>query len=356
MLTYLRTQSKSWIIKTILAVMAVGLAFFYGYGSFRRGDNTSGEAVATINGETISVKRYTSALKSQLAIYSQMYGGEIPDFLETMIKTNLLDQLVEERLIHQWAVTTGVPVAKEEIAKKILANEQFIKEGKFDAEFYKTKFRPWFHSEYGLDYEAALKEDLQTSKAVEALISATAKSAPALEDISQALSTHRYHLKQIAVSPAALTAAEAKQADTKTDAATGPTDADAKALASIVLHTLPDEAKVKALLKPYGIEIIDLGEVPLSDWRQMLPQTADAEALPIIQALLKLNADNPVPDEPFKVGDTYYVYRFVAATITPAAPESADEADQQRFSRLLQPFLVDSLHQQATIELNKEAL
>lgn len=166
MLSYLRLKAGSWVVKAILAMMAIGLAFFYGYGDFRNSGNDNGSSqqeVAVVNGEAISGLSFERALDNNREAYKSIYG-ELPDFLEKTIRENTLDQLIHSTLFAQWASREQVPVTKAEIAQKIRSTPELQKDGKFDAEFYKTRFRPGFKRFYGRDYEEAVAHDLLLEK------------------------------------------------------------------------------------------------------------------------------------------------------------------------------------------------
>lgn len=369
MLTYLREKSNSWAVKAILAVMAVGLIFFYGYNSFRNGGPSSEDTVATVNGESITANRYETTVKSQLNMYSQLYGGEVPEFLQKTMRQNILDQMIEERLAHQWAAKNNAPVAKDEIAQKILSNDQFLENGKFKTEFYKTQFRPWFKANYGLDFETAVAEDLQEERALKMVVNDLSFPSETMLSITKDLNRHPLHLKQIIISKELLDAAQKKKEDTAkaTDkpaekpASPTATDKDAEALAELALKAFTDDAKTEALLKPYGIEIRDLGDKTLRDWRQLVPSDPkDANAsLTTALSLAKLNAAAPLPAQVFKVDGKFYVYKWLPSTTTPEDKKSDDaqkQADQNMFATLIHGFFTESLHNKATIERNKEAL
>lgn len=371
MLSYLRLKSHSWVVKLILAIMAVGLAFFFGYGTFRQSDDPNESAIAIVNGDDISQSHYANAVKAQMNLYSQMYGGEIPEFMEKMVRDNVLDQLVEQRLLSQWAAKNGVPVAKQEIAEDIFKNEQFKKDGVFNTEFYKGRFRPWFKSQYGLDYEDALADDLRVSRATDLISKSIGATASAAPNIDTDLAAKTYHFKQVAISAALLADVQKKKEvppakdkkEDKTEAAKtaettqpAPTEKDAEALANIVLKSFPDDKKAQAVLSPYGIEIKDLGKKSLKEWRQIAPASSDRdsnESFTIMQRLLALSSAQPIPSEPFKVGDTFYVYKLVAVDTTPPTEAPDPKQSTARFTTLLQAFLMESLRSKAQIEMKE---
>jgi hypothetical protein len=344
MLSYLRLKSGSWIVKGILAAMAIGLTFFFGFSSFRNAADRAGSAVATVNGETITALQFENSVRNQHEIYSKIYGGEVPEFVEKSLRQNVLDQLVDAHLLSQWATKNKVPVARREIAEKILSNAEFTQgdpERKtFNPQFYKERFRPWFKNTYGIDYEEALKEDLRSEKTVQFLFRDMLVAKDEAAALDRDLARTLYHFKQVVIDPKTL----------QGDAQTG--EKEAAALADEVRSAFADEAKVIALLKPFNISVKDLGEKKASDWRTILPPQSELPAASdILDALLALNADKPLPDRVFQVGDLFYVYKWVGSRADDKAPVAEGNL---AFASLLRQSFTDSLHQQATIEFSVE--
>ncbi len=77
MLDHLRKHSKSWIIKSILGFMTVGLVLFFGYSGLQKASKGDGRgdlaSIAKVNGENISEGQFQQAYEAQLKFYEQIY-------------------------------------------------------------------------------------------------------------------------------------------------------------------------------------------------------------------------------------------------------------------------------------------
>ena len=69
LLSLMRKHAKSWLIKFMIAIIAIVFTFYFGY-SFRA---DRGGKVASVNGEVISLKEYEKAYRSLLDFYQQQY-------------------------------------------------------------------------------------------------------------------------------------------------------------------------------------------------------------------------------------------------------------------------------------------
>ena len=79
MLTYMRKNAGSWIVKVIFAVIIIVFVFFYGYGS-KQGPEE--RVLVTVGAAKITTEQYRKAYSNMLQMYQQMYQNQINDQLE----------------------------------------------------------------------------------------------------------------------------------------------------------------------------------------------------------------------------------------------------------------------------------
>ncbi|MDH3347385.1 MAG: SurA N-terminal domain-containing protein [Desulfobulbaceae bacterium] len=139
MLALLRKYAQSFVIQTIVVLIAV-VFIFWGVGS-NLGNKRS--FVAKINKREISLKDFNAAYERTLDGYRNQFGGTIPKgFLENQnVKHMVLTQLIRRELILQGAKEIGIVISEKAVENNIAKMDAFksaIKEnGKFDTKQYK---------------------------------------------------------------------------------------------------------------------------------------------------------------------------------------------------------------------------
>lgn len=130
------------------AVAIVGLIVlsfvFTGVGSYL-GGSTSG-AVATVNGEEITAQTLDTAYQNERARMEAQFGEAVSAMFanpETLseFRNNILQRLINERLIQQKAFDLGLRVGDEEIKQTIIEMPEFQLLGQFDNDTYLARLR-----------------------------------------------------------------------------------------------------------------------------------------------------------------------------------------------------------------------
>ena len=99
LLGMMRRHAKSWLIKFLIAIIAVVFVFYFGY-SFTAKEATK---VASVNGEVISFREYQKAYWELKEALQERYKGMWNDNLVKVfdLKSRALDGLVLEKLVGQ---------------------------------------------------------------------------------------------------------------------------------------------------------------------------------------------------------------------------------------------------------------
>lgn len=151
MLGWIRNNTDSPVVKIILGVLSLTFVFFFG-SSALFGDRT--QVVAEVNGEAIRDVHILPLLQQQVRFQRQFNQGKEPDV--ERIRQQVLDSVIDQRLMVQAASDEGFVVSDKELRRAILENPNFQDDqGKFDAELYKR-----FAGRRGSTYEKELRESL----------------------------------------------------------------------------------------------------------------------------------------------------------------------------------------------------
>ncbi len=132
----MRKHAKSWLIKALIAIIAVVFVFYFGY-SF-----TSDQAmkIAYVNGELINGPEYEKVYRDMITSLQARYKSMWNDNMIKMfnLKKRALESLITQRLMSQAASELGLDVTEEEIQKAIMNYPAFQINGRFDMRRYQS--------------------------------------------------------------------------------------------------------------------------------------------------------------------------------------------------------------------------
>ncbi|MCP4683404.1 MAG: hypothetical protein GY864_13820 [Desulfobacterales bacterium] len=159
-LSLMRKHAKSWLIKTLLFIIAIVFIFYFGY-SFNA---KKAVKVAYVNGELINEAEYRNSYYDLLEMFQRQYKDYWNENLIKAfnLKKRALDTLIEERLITTEAQDLGMDVTEVEIQEAVVnypafkINEQFDM-GRYRSVLVRNKMKPE-------DFEMTLAKDLLRKK------------------------------------------------------------------------------------------------------------------------------------------------------------------------------------------------
>ncbi len=162
MLEGIRKKRNSLII--LLAFGAIIIVFvFWGVGPTN--NDGAGNAVAVVDGETITVKEYATVYKRQLENYKKALGEAFNDeFIEQMdLRHKTLDGLIERVLMIRHARSKGIRIATDEVQMVIKMMPAFQTKGAFDKDLYfsllaANRIKP-------SEFEKGIEHDLMAGRA-----------------------------------------------------------------------------------------------------------------------------------------------------------------------------------------------
>jgi peptidyl-prolyl cis-trans isomerase D len=167
-----------WVLIAVVAAFIFGFVFIdmgLGGGSFGAPQDDSRNFAARVNGETITFTDYQRALRNLEDMYRQMYGQQFtPDMAQQMgLPKQVLDSLVDQRLLTQEARRMNLDATPEEVRKKLLSIPIFMRDGKFVG---MDDYRTYVTGRLGYPHPAAFEEDLARDITLTKMESALASS------------------------------------------------------------------------------------------------------------------------------------------------------------------------------------
>jgi hypothetical protein len=159
MLDFMRRHSEGWLIKILLGLIAISFIVFFGYNAVS--DRQLGAQTAALVGEEIiPLQQYEESYDEAIKRMQGQFEEGIPENFSKFLRSNVLQQLIHRKVNSEFARSLGFHIADSEVARMIRKQDQFYRDGVFDITYYKRRFRPFYRSRYGIDFEKALREDL----------------------------------------------------------------------------------------------------------------------------------------------------------------------------------------------------
>ena len=160
MLTQMRKNAGSWLIKLLLGAIVV-VFVLWGVGSNQKNPNA---VVATVDGDAIGYVEYSRAYRNLLENVRRQFGDNAnEDLLKALnLEEQAINQLVDRRILVKAARDMGFAVSDEELAISISAIPAFQSNGGFDTRAYQQVLgRVGMTPEM---FEEAQREDLLIQK------------------------------------------------------------------------------------------------------------------------------------------------------------------------------------------------
>ena len=165
LLGLMRKHAKSWLIKFVIAIIAIVFIFYFGY-SF---SSKEGVIIAFVNGEPISGVQYQKTYRSMLEALQKEYKAVWSDNLIKVfdLKNKAINNLINQRLLSMEAKRIGLDVTEEEIQDEIISYPAFQFKGRFDENRYRLLLqRNHMKPE---DFEADIAQDMLQKKLMQFL-------------------------------------------------------------------------------------------------------------------------------------------------------------------------------------------
>ncbi len=176
-----------WVLIAVVAAFVFGFVFIdmgMGGGSFGGGSADDASFAAIVNGETITLQEYQRSVNRLEDMYRQMYQQQFtPEMAAQMgLPKQVLDGLIDQRLLTQEARRLNLTATQEEVRKKLLSIPTFTENGKFvGMELYNRYVTGPLGYSSAAAFEEDLARDITLQKMESALMNSLVVSTKAAE-------------------------------------------------------------------------------------------------------------------------------------------------------------------------------
>ena len=155
MLGAIRNKSKGWVAYLIVGLITIPFALF---GIQDYASRSANNSIATVNGEDIDINIYYQELNSQQRNLQQQLGAAYTQEIDNVLKQTLIDSLINEKLIENYADSLDIVTLDDEVRSVIEMNQAFLVDGVFSQDRYTQLLRLNSYSPAG--YELAQSKAL----------------------------------------------------------------------------------------------------------------------------------------------------------------------------------------------------
>jgi peptidyl-prolyl cis-trans isomerase D len=133
MLQSIRDGSRSWGAKIIIGVMVAAMALF-GVESLFGLFGSDPDEVASVNGQPIMRQQV------ELEVQRALRSGQVPPEQERALRSDMLDQLITQQLLTQYAEDGGFTVSDDQLDQIIVGLPEFHdQDGRFSSEVFRNR-------------------------------------------------------------------------------------------------------------------------------------------------------------------------------------------------------------------------
>ncbi len=187
MLSRIRNKSKGWIAYLIIGLITIPFALF-GIQSYIGGSSNS--IIASVDGEEILLTTYYQELNLQQRNLQQQLGSNYSSEIDTALRQTLLDSMIQEKLLENYANSLELVTLDEEVRAFILSNEVFQVEGIFSEERYNQLLR--LNNYNHLSYEESQAKLMKQEQLKRNLVHSAFLTSQQVEKIKALAGQQRY--------------------------------------------------------------------------------------------------------------------------------------------------------------------
>ncbi len=117
-----REQQRTLFLAVGLVIAAI--VIILGFGYYRENFAAARSPVAVVNGQSISTRDYQQMVNYQRFNLLSRFGGQVDqqvlaDFLQNQVPSTVLDNMINQVLVEQYAAEAGITVADSEVQQTI---------------------------------------------------------------------------------------------------------------------------------------------------------------------------------------------------------------------------------------------
>ena len=160
MLQAIRDKVTGWIAYGIIFLISIPFAL-WGVNSYLGGGEVP--PAAMVDGEEITVRDLDQAYANYRQRLAQLFGGTIPETFgsESILREQVLSQLIEERVLRQYAQKQRYRIGNDELNKMIRRMDAFQRDGQFDTDIYQSQLRSLGYSPVGFEQELRISGSME---------------------------------------------------------------------------------------------------------------------------------------------------------------------------------------------------
>lgn len=316
----------------------------------------------TINGEVLTFKRIEYEIDQRLKAMKAQYNmTELPENLASLIRGNIIEQLLQQILLTQNVKSLGIVTTDDELSSSI--KDEFAANGGFDAEMYLNNFLPYYLDVTGLSFEDEFRKQLAVNKVGKTFANLFAITDDEAKALFTAQNTkYRYivvKVSKLMVKPKAepkanegeKTPPEELQNVEEASGAAEQADPSAPLTASTIFEKWSKGQDVSALLEEHNLSQRVTSNLTLGQ----LERVFDGDATPTeMLAIAKLNAKSPFPAQVFEKENAFYLVKWDAKIESPVPDAKALETikanQQNQMISALEGAWMESVESTATIK------
>jgi hypothetical protein len=138
MLKMMRTNAKYFYILFVVVILSF---IFWGIGPKYGGEE--GDVVAQVGPYKITTLEYWRAYNNTFKFYREFYKDKFDEDMQKKLnlKENVLNAMVDNRLLLLAATNNGMTVGDEELNRAIESEPAFMRDGVFDMNVYQNRLR-----------------------------------------------------------------------------------------------------------------------------------------------------------------------------------------------------------------------
>ncbi len=133
MLQTIRERLTGWVAAAVIVV--IGLALVVSFGNMST-DVTGTNFAAKVDGEEIPMLEFRQVYQNQLLRQQELLRGDFPPALERQLKENVLEGMIQNRVVAQYAARRGYRVSDQQLAQFISSVPAFQVGGVFSRDSY----------------------------------------------------------------------------------------------------------------------------------------------------------------------------------------------------------------------------
>ena len=160
MLSFMRTKFNQWVVGGIIGFIAFVFVFYGVFNPKSTRGLHEGTVAGEVNGDPIGLAEFNRQLNQRLEFFRQMGGGKITEaqLKAFRVREGVFEELVNRKLMAQAAVSAGLTASDEEVRQKIKEIPAFQKDGRFDTTTYRQVLEANNHTPGS--FEKMVREDL----------------------------------------------------------------------------------------------------------------------------------------------------------------------------------------------------